>query len=444
MTSEVVVMNSLGVALATDSAATVGSAAGDKVFNTADKLFMLSRRHPVGVMVYGNAALLGVPWETIIKMFRRQFDGNRYPRLEDYGQALIAFIDGNDKLFPLAIQDRSYLRLIEDVFGAMADRIDEEVFGRFLEQGQAGVDVAEIARAEIESVLSRWREGADSVSLAEGVGVRLASRFSGQIGERVAKAFGNYRIGSEATTMLYEIARLIVSKEKIPSFARSGIVVAGFGDDDHFPVVQQIEVGDIFESKLKHVHLRTLRIDADTPSVVEPFADAEMVNTFLHGMNPSFEIRMRREMAELATRLPDEVVDAITDLTDEQKEKWKKEFRPESVRAIKSLFSKLDEHREERHLLPIRQAVANMPKDELGHAAARLVSLNWFQKRMSLSTETVGGPVDVAVISKGDGFIWIDRKHYFRAELNPHYFNNHHTGLEHDGDHHAQTTNQAE
>ena len=31
-------------------------------------------------------------------------------------------------------------------------------------------------------------------------------------------------------------------------------------------------------------------------------------------------------------------------------------------------------------------------------------------------------PIDVAVISKGDGFIWIRRKHYFNAELNPSFF----------------------
>lgn len=35
--------------------------------------------------------------------------------------------------------------------------------------------------------------------------------------------------------------------------------------------------------------------------------------------------------------------------------------------------------------------------------------------------ESVGGPVDVALISKGDGFVWIERKHYFKPELNPRF-----------------------
>jgi hypothetical protein len=37
-------------------------------------------------------------------------------------------------------------------------------------------------------------------------------------------------------------------------------------------------------------------------------------------------------------------------------------------------------------------------------------------------TETVGGAVDVAVMTRGDGFVWIKRKHYFDPALNPRYF----------------------
>ena len=38
---------------------------------------------------------------------------------------------------------------------------------------------------------------------------------------------------------------------------------------------------------------------------------------------------------------------------------------------------------------------------------------------------TVGGPIDVAIISKGDGFIWLKRKHYFDQKYNPQYFYSH-------------------
>lgn len=49
------------------------------------------------------------------------------------------------------------------------------------------------------------------------------------------------------------------------------------------------------------------------------------------------------------------------------------------------------------------------------------MNLTSMKRRVSADKETVGGPIDVAVISKGDGFIWIKRKHYFKNELNPHF-----------------------
>ena len=52
--------------------------------------------------------------------------------------------------------------------------------------------------------------------------------------------------------------------------------------------------------------------------------------------------------------------------------------------------------------------------------AESLVNLTTLKRKVSLQAETVGGPVDVAVISKRDGFVWIRKKHYFKEELNLH------------------------
>jgi len=55
--------------------------------------------------------------------------------------------------------------------------------------------------------------------------------------------------------------------------------------------------------------------------------------------------------------------------------------------------------------------------------AEALVSLTSFKRRISLDEpETVGGAIDVAVISRGDGLIWIKRKHYFDPHPSHHFF----------------------
>jgi len=59
MTSEICVMNRLGVVLAADSASTVRQATNDgpkeRYFKGANKIFQLSNHHPVGVMIFDSA-----------------------------------------------------------------------------------------------------------------------------------------------------------------------------------------------------------------------------------------------------------------------------------------------------------------------------------------------------------------------------------------------------
>lgn len=429
MTSEVVVMNNLAVALAADSAATVSDGRENKVYNSANKLFMLSKHHPVGVMVYNNSALLGIPWETILKMFREELGPSEFETLEEYGSELIRFLDKNTHLFPETAQQKFYLNLVETVYQGIYDAITKE-FEQRLMQLSPGQDVkeseiTEIAKKIILDRLAGWQSKNDAECFANSdIGAKLAGRLSGEIQSSILKVFGKVSPDAEATTALRDLAILVVSKDEIPIESHSGLVVAGFGRRDYFPVMQMFELGEVFQDRLKFRNPKIERISRDNQSVVKPFAHSEMVDTFLRGVNSVFELRMIEEFVNLVVRLPNEVIDAITDLDEARKTFWKERILPQTAEPIRSFVKELESHRIDKHRGPILQAIINLPIDELANVAQSLVNLNSFQKRMSLGPETVGGPVDVAVISKGDGFVWIERKHYFRRELNDHFFRN--------------------
>lgn len=68
------------------------------------------------------------------------------------------------------------------------------------------------------------------------------------------------------------------------------------------------------------------------------------------------------------------------------------------------------------------EAVTRLSKSELALMAEALVYVTSLKRKVSSDSETVSEPIDVAVISKGDGFVWIKRKHYFEPKLNPVYF----------------------
>jgi hypothetical protein len=91
--------------------------------------------------------------------------------------------------------------------------------------------------------------------------------------------------------------------------------------------------------------------------------------------------------------------------------------------VMKRLGDSVIQARQERYGA-LLNVVASLPKAELANFAESLLNLTSMKRHISTATETVGGPIDVALLSKGDGFIWIKRKHYFERELNYQFFEN--------------------
>jgi hypothetical protein len=105
-------------------------------------------------------------------------------------------------------------------------------------------------------------------------------------------------------------------------------------------------------------------------------------------------------------------------LVEEEMKKGNESFETEFVNEM-HVFAR-------KHISnPVVKAVAVLPKEELATMAETLVNLTSFRRRVTLDMETVGGPIDVAVISRGDGFVWIKRKRYFDDNLNPQFLKNH-------------------
>ena len=152
------------------------------------------------------------------------------------------------------------------------------------------------------------------------------------------------------------------------------------------------------------------------------FAYKDMVDAFLHGISANVFEHLD-DAVVFIQEMPPLALDAVADLPPGDKEKAVTAVRKESLAKAKKFASQVLQRSVERKA-KITRAVETLTIGELARVASTLVGLSSFEQQMSLDRETVGGPVDVAVISKGDGFISINRKHYFRRELNEHFFRN--------------------
>ena len=77
MTSEIALINDMSVALAADSAGSWQHRG--QVFNTADKIYQLAGRQPVGFMNYGNGAYMSMSWDRIFGMYREEVRAKEEP-----------------------------------------------------------------------------------------------------------------------------------------------------------------------------------------------------------------------------------------------------------------------------------------------------------------------------------------------------------------------------
>lgn len=426
MTAEAAVLNSNGVALAADSAVTIRYPDGEKIYRSANKIFALSRNYPVGCMVYGSAALCDVPWETIIKAYRSELGSEGFERLEGYAEGLINFIRQHAEMFPADRRRAFARRSIAAYFFYVLETIEERVKERLSTLEGEGLSERQLKLVVTRAIDQHWEDWKDATPCEdEEAEQRLARHNSELFEECIEGVFEDVPISNRSHRRLKDIATWVLSRyrDDYQSAANSGLVIAGFGTDEYLPALRAYMIAGLPGEDFIHCHPdpRKMGKISGGPAIV-PFAQQEMVYTFMQGIHPLYEHLINREMKELIRVLPDLLIDSADDLDGLDDEGFRERFESAGDEALEQLNTEVKEMARKAFSEPILDVVDVLPKDELAEIARSLVNLTSFRRRVSLQPETVGGPIDVAVISKGDGFVWINRKHYFEKRLNPRYF----------------------
>ncbi len=152
-----------------------------------------------------------------------------------------------------------------------------------------------------------------------------------------------------------------------------------------------------------------------------------MVYTFMEGIDPAQQQSIERHLSALFDEYPNHIledIEGVVALDEKQKRRLLRRMKRSSKTLYEDWLRRSERYRDREHVMPVVTMASALAKDELATMAETLVSLTSFKRRVTPGVETVGGAIDVAVISKGDGFVWIRRKHYFPRELNHQFFYN--------------------
>jgi hypothetical protein len=240
--------------------------------------------------------------------------------------------------------------------------------------------------------------------MGEGYGERVVEEYKSILQKVEEDLFGEFKPTRETISGLRTTARFMYGLDGWSTNASSGLVIAGLGESEAFPVVMCYQVGTIAAGKLRFTKFDEGRVGQDSDAFVIPFAQRKVIDLFYGGVAP-----------QVKEKLADIVSAAVTKCA-------KKLDAHNSARLSQScreeILMTLDKEAHELHTEPLTRAVSALPRRELAGLAEALVSLTVFMARMSADgQETVGGPIDVALISKGDGFVWVKRKDPVRDAL---------------------------
>ncbi|MCD6116345.1 hypothetical protein J7K93_04975 [bacterium] len=423
MSAEIAIMNRSAVALAADSAVTINRKENVKIYNTVNKLFTLSKYHPVGIMVYGSADLMGVPWESIIKIYRNNLLEKSFSTLEEYAQDFMNYLDKDNKLFPEEIQDNYFKSAILNYFSIIKRDIDKKVKDITDQKGTIStISIENITKDTIREHFMMWEKAERLSHLPKSFPNKIIVKFDKFINESISKVFQKLPVFSKSTEDLKAICGNLFFKDKFPQ-SLAGIVIAGFGDEETFPALSSFKIEAVINNRLKYKFQKdeSFRINFEYRAAVIPFAQRQNVYTFVEGIDPNCKQIIFSYIEELLKNYPSNIIENIMFNSMVEKKTMLDKMNNVSKEIFQDFMDNINKYIKTANINPILNAVEFLPKDELSSMAEALVSLTSFKQKISMDSETVGGPIDVAVISKGDGFVWIKRKHYFKPELNPHY-----------------------
>jgi hypothetical protein len=410
-------MNRRSLVLAADSAATVSrwerGRKEERYFKGSNKIFQLSNTEPVGVMIYDSADLHRVPWEIIVKTYRSSLGTRSYASVEEYGRAFFSFIEQHRGLFPAQYLDEVLIQNIDQIMIRFLNMIKED-------------DRVKAAGPDVTAATS-----ARNTALKEHLDATLARPFKQPFDDDAVDAIRAHHGGTilaEAetdiemfldnapveTSLLVELGLQALFRRPDSILSETGIVIAGYGKDDFFPSFVGFSCVGFLGQHLSYEKTDEHGIDRRDSGFFKTFATTSMTDTFTVGFGPdvfrSVRLHLNSELYEFASKITADVGHPCSKVD---------QFVGET---IKSHTAKWIEDAHEKHGRPLRRVIGSLPIDELASLAETLVMLESLKEKVTSPSESVGGPIDVAIITKHEGFVWAKRKLYFDPKLNSRFF----------------------
>lgn len=392
MTAIIALMNKKGAAIAADSAVTRPRVGISKITNNSNKMVRLSDRLPISVMISGNSKFLSTPWDIIARRYRQISQGAELATVEDCALDFLHYLQINGQFW-----DKEYEKeRLREMLYSIVENLERTARLSLSPPHK----LAKVICEQLEECISQ-QESKTCSSQMEGYGIDDFTRLYGPF---LNNEINNLCSQDDELSSILKIkglpsllSRYLHAKIKAPfeSPHSTLLIFAGFGRDQQFPSVVTASVHGGYSGRVVYQfeNTQSLTIGGNRPSAILYFAQDDVVRAILRGAEDRWVEKMKEYF--LCSLQPSS--------------------HTEHMRAQK-LADELSEEINSQCRASVKRwegALETMGLRDMAALAESLISLTSHHRKLTFSQEGVGGEIDLAVITKEDGFIWLNRKSWY-------------------------------
>jgi hypothetical protein len=405
MSSGIVLMNKKAVAIAIDSATTIGNRSA--IYTHGEKIFTIGDNLPVVFAISGNVNFLNVPVGLIIESFSAYLSESKmqYDSLFEYGEKLIFYLKKSRKEFKFEEVQNSYLdqlfyNILYDIFKTMDKYFDpNQSIDSLIDYSKD--DILELNKDAInngENVIK------DLLKVDE-----ILDKEAGFIKDSFEENY-NY-LARNSQFELTEADKAKFFQAFIEIFKATGnleyysrlnqdtvITITGFGKENVFPAVHQISLFGMYENTVSYYENRRFEISFAYPREIHRIAQSSVIDSIIDGINSKLGRSLHKEYMkrfyDILSHVLEKDVNTISKITDE---------------LDKIQYSDLIIDISRDNWGPIFKAVEFLPELDMAMLANNLINITSVLSNIKLDDElnsTVGGETKVLTITKFNGVVW--------------------------------------
>ena len=411
MTAQIALLNQRCAAVASDSILTIGSGARLRTMSTADKMFDTGPGHSVAVLHSGSASFMQVHYEVLLTEWRRSL-GDPLPSLADYAASFSTWLVAHERLFGTETQEGFLTWLLDDIFlsirNELARRLDDD---GLTDEPWDTVDVV----AAVNSVVSARADLLSSYEPLPDIDADATIAWVLERQELISKSFSWVfddvpRTESSDRILMQQIPRLIVS-HSTPWDADATVTFVGFGADDTFPGYVSLGITGIINNTLLARPTKDGQIAPSSRGMVTTFGQDEAVHTFIRAYNHEFLAAAHRRLDSVLNDLlpsnPIEAAAADVEVDAEADAEGEIDARSAYHQKLDDDFTDLSW---DAFVRPMLETIRVLPPADMLRMAESLVGIQALRAASSNDLPSVGGPIDLALITREHGVQWVRRK----------------------------------